>query len=416
MARVYKQVKGVKWHVNASGQVTPCNASKRSCPYAHYDTEVDAADKRVRAVKVDASTGLIGVYEHEISMAGGKFDAAASDSLNSLRKLSDKARERYVQTGKRMRFPRGSLTVDFGLGNKLKVVKEDFPVHRPNGVKKVGSRYVMTYWHSPNEYEVSKIEMKPDDIDPQYKLVQGQLQTYFNMARDKNTERFADRSAERGIKIDPVTLDEATPNYDNAIKEGYLTTLKIFDQIEILSRGAKNAHRDLGIDLFSKDKAGVLELDVDCRASTFQPYDIVESLQVHSMTDETPKKIALHVSDETSDGKGSWAISRIPEGNWFFSYENGDDTYSQEINVDDASNARDTVDQLLGPGVDPSARKSRTDLVYSLITDVEPAIRNYERTVESRNRSAVGAQRSRERVQTDEEPKSMRDKLFGMFS
>lgn len=416
MARVHQQVKGVKWHVNASGQVTPCNASKRACPYTHYDTEVDAADKRVRAVKVDASSGLIGVYEHEISMAGGKFDAAAGESLNSLRKLSDKARERYVQTGKRMRFPRGSLTVDFGLGNKLKVVKEDFPVRRSDGSKKVGSRYVMTYWHSPNEYEVSKVEMKPDDIDPQYKLVQGQLQTYFNMARDKNTERFADRSLERGVNIDPVALDEATPNYDNAIKEGYLTTLKIFDQIEILSRGAKNAHRDLGIDLFSKDKPGLLELDVDCQASVFQPYDVVESLQVHAMTDDTPKKIAIHVSDETSDGKGSWAISRIPEGNWFFSHEKDGDTYSQEINVDDAANARDTVAQLLGPEVDAKSRKSRTDLVYSLITDVEPAIRNYERTVESRNRSIAGEQKIRERSHADEPPKSMRDKLFGMFS
>lgn len=416
MARVHQQVKGVKWHVNASGQVTPCNASKRACPYTHYDTEVDASDKRIRAVKVDSSTGLIGVYEHEISMAGGKFDASAGESLNSLRKLSDKARERYVQTGKRLRFPRGSLTVDFGLGNKLKVVKEDFPVHRPDGVKKVGSRYVMTYWHSPTEYETSKIEMKPDDIDPQYKLVQGQLQTYFNMARDKNTERFSDRSAERGIKIDPVSLDEATPNYDEAIKTGYLTTLKIFDQIEILSRGAKNAHQDLGIDLFSKDKPGLLELDVDCQASVFQPYDVVESLQFHAMTDDEPKKIAIHVSDKTKDGDGSWSISRIPEGSWFFSYEHGEDTFSQEINVDDAANARESVVQVLGPRLAPEVRNSRIDLVHSMITDVEPAIRNYERTVESRNRTIAGEQKSRVRHESAEEPKSMRDKLFGMFS
>lgn len=408
MATVHRQGKGVRWHVNSNGQVSPCNATVRNCPYGHYDTEVDAKDKRVRAINVSAESGLIGIYKHKISMKDGKLDSSAGESLNSLRELSDDAKNRYITTGKRMRFPRGSLEIDFGLGNSLKVVREDFPVRDNQGERKVGSRYVMTYWHSPTDYEVSKVELRPDDPDPQYKRVQGQLQNYFNKARDLNTSYRAKGIDYNGGKIDPDVLDASTPDYDAAIKEGYLHTLKIFDQIEILSRGAKNAHRDLGIDLFSKDKPGLLELDVDAKASVFQPYDIVESLKVHSMQDDEVKKIAIHVGDETERG-GSWSITRIPEGNWFLSYETGDETHTQEIDMNQVANTRRTVEGLLGPQLNRNERKSTIDLVYSLLTDVEPAIKNYEASVSSKSSNR---KRSHEPV----EKTSVREKLFGLFS
>lgn len=399
MVTKYQQSVGRKWHRNKDGKVAPCTASVKICPFLHYDTEVAAKDVIYRP-----GGQTIGSFAFGLKVEDGKVETVLPEgNVSDMRVISEKAKRMLQTTGKRPIPPTGEFTVDFGQGRKLSVQHDAVRVG-----KEIGSQYRFIYWDTSITYESESVILQSSSTKIHYQMLQSSLQLYFTKARD---ERVAELRKE-GFMDDQ--LDEKIESYDKGVSSAYQTTLKTIDELEIMSKGAEKAHRRYGVDLFSRDKPGELRIDTDCKSSALQVYDIIESLGVHSAEDKEVQKISFHISDTTSSGDFGWAVSRIPEGNWYLSYFTDKETFSHEMEPSRSKEARQIIEGVLSQdGVSEKIIQERSDFAYQLLTEVEPAIQSYERTVRSKGESRENG-KTEPTIPTPK-PISMKERLVGLF-
>lgn len=400
MGTKYQQSSGTKWHRMEDGRVARCNATVRVCPRAHYTTEAEAKD----IVYLPRNSGQsVGTFGFGIKINGDKVENLNGMGTPNLRTISDRAKKVFQDTGKRALSPTGEFVVDFGF-NRTLVVKHE----AVRTGSEIGSQYRFTYWEDNVTYESDKVVLQTSSDRAHYIALQNKMQLFFNKAVDARVEEIRD---EGFISADDIK--NKTDEYAKSAQRAYKDCLKTVDEIEILSRGAEKAHKMYGVDLFSRDRPGELKINADCTYSALQPYDIVESLRVHAAEDDFVHSVALHISDSSGNKNSDWAISRIPEGVWFFSYSSGEETFSHELSPQKISGVNKMIDVILSRDkADGRVKTSRAEFVQQLLSDVEPAIQAYERAVEAR----VANHKETPEPQAETKRKGVRHQLFGLFS
>ena len=403
---------GAKWHHTPAG-VKRCTASKKACPYStHYETEEAALDTNPRGVNArsqDAYNRPFNVVikvDNDAAMENGNNEevVVAAKAAVNLREMSDYARDVQIKTGARPHLTTGVMTVDLKRGKRLVVEREIF-----GRESAPSARYTLTYWHNQNQYETYSVNLDEREEKANYEQLQAVIQRYMGYASQAEAQSIRDDAVREGK--DSRYEAKETERYQTNVKRAYENTIQTLDQVEILSRGSQKVNDYYSIDLFSKENPGTLTLSADCSQSVFQPADVVESLKLHAMQDTEEKAVAIHVSEELPGNEGSWAIARIPEGNWYFSYVMGKENFTHEISPSDADEAGDVVAEILTEKhMKPALAASRGNFVKNLVAEVEPAIGSYKKTMEARQ--AHGAPKA----EKPKEEKTVRDKLFGLFS
>lgn len=408
----YRKVAGSKWHQTPAGP-RACTASKKACPYSsHFETQEDAFDPRERGVLGGAKEAynlpfnVVLSLEEEADLKDGDGDIiAAPDHSVNLREMSDRARDTYIRTGIRPSLTTGTMTIDLENERRIVIKREIYgQANRP------AARYHVTYWSSPNEYDIDSVNLTENESFDSYERLQSMIQGYMETANQQTERTLHDRAVSQNK--DAQWEEEERARYSSRLKKAYEKTIQTLDQVEILSRGPQKVNDYYAIDLFSKETPGALNLSADCGQSVFQPEDVVESLKLHAMQDDEAKKISIHVSEELPNNEGSWALARIPEGTWYFSYAVGKENFTHEVSPTDAHEAGAVVEDILAEKhMTPEMITSRKNFVTSMVTEVEPAIANYYHTVSARQ--SYGQPKASPPPQGE---KTMKDKLFGMFS
>lgn len=409
---VYRKVSGTKWHQTPSGPRV-CTASKKACPYSsHFETEEDANDPRDRGVMggekeaYNLPFNVVLSLEEEGDLKDGDGEIiSAPDHAVNLREMSDRARDTYIRTGKRPSLTTGTMTVDLDNDRRIVIKREIF-----GRAQKPAARYHVTYWNSPQEYEIDSVNLSDSPSPESYEKLQSMIQSYMETANNENELNIHDKAV--SLNKDEAWEEEERARYSARLKKAYEKTIQTLDQVEILSRGPQKVQDYYSIDLFSKEKPGTLNLSADCGQSVFQPEDVVESLKLHAMHDEEAKNISIHVSEQLPGNEGSWALARIPEGTWYFSYAVNKENFTHEVAPADAQEAGSVVSEILREkGMPKEMITSRTNFVTNMVAEVEPAIANYYRTINARQDYSAPKQPQEPRAE-----KTMKDKLFGMFS
>lgn len=400
---------GIKWHQTPMGP-KPCHAIKKACPYStHYETEEDAFDTRRRSVNANNEYSYNLPFNVKIAIAqdvevsnGGEDVIDASDKAVSLREMSDYAKDIYVRTGQKPHLTTGVMTLDLADSRRLVIKREVFGVaDRPS------ARYHLTYWSNENQYEIHTVTLDEKQAKDSYESLQSIIQQYMEEANQEAQQKIHDEAVRKSW--DATQEEAAKQQYAKNLKNAYEKTIQTLDQIEILSRGGEKVSDFYSIDLFSKENPGTLTLSADVGQSVFQPQDVVESLRIHATRDSKAQNISIHVSEELPNNEGSWALSRIPEGNWYFSYAVGKENFTHEISHADAQNASEVVAEVLQEKhMSREMVASRAAFVKAMVSEVEPAVQNYMQTVATRDSKSPTRPKAPE--------KNMREKLYGIFS
>lgn len=375
MGKKYTQSVGSRWHRTASGQVERCYEPHQKCRQSHFATEAEAAERLFRPRNSRQSAGT---FEVSISLVEDGIERSTKSHPPRLRTFSERYRNIFETTAEKAHSPTGNFAIDFGFSRKLSVKRE--PVR--SGSTATASHYSIIYWEDNISYEYDSSQLTSSDSKPRssYIALQNKLQRYFNEAA---TARILDIADEFLLSAEAAQLKSV--DHMKSVNRAYNEIMLAIDSIEILSRGIGPAHQGCGIDLFNHNDVSELGLVANYNSSTLQPCDIVKSLKMHATEDPFVHSVSLHISEITDKNGSEWAISRIPEGKWYFSYSAGRETFCHEVSQKSIPAVTNMIDIVLSVGGgNQQARLCRENFVHQLLTVVEPAIRSYERTVEAR--------------------------------
>lgn len=378
----------VRYHRSSDGDVRPCNAKIKACPFGqHWDTREEAeATRRAERFHFEASDSVPFAYTMRLNAVRPLDERDYQDT--NLRMMSERSRRLLIAEGHRARAPKGTLSIDLGYGKRLELTRDPVAsIYGPSAF------YGMKYYSSPEaEPETESVRMFDATS---YAALQNELEIMFS----KPYETMPENGDPHGIYAD--NLDKA-----------YAKTLQAVTEMEVMTRGAAEAYRHLGADVFAHDDPKKLHLEANCNTSAFQAYDIVDSLKAHATTDTEAKAVTLHIYDETPKGEGSWALSRMEDGTWWFSWEMGKKNSSLKITETNAADVKRSIEKVFAQGNTPlSMRESQPEFAAQVVAEVEPAIKNYEATVAARKASA-GAQ---DLKPSAEASPSVKRKIFGLF-
>lgn len=350
MGRLRRYTPGVKYHVAPGGEPRRCTATKRDCPFgSHFDSFEDAQERHTRV----AAT----VRREDMIFFSTGINGPSGEEQPALRKASEGARQRFLETGRRPQAPLGVITTHLPGGQKITLERETYDLPGEEGV---GARYKLRYFHSPDSYEQAVVNLnKPLE----YSLLCKKLDEYYAEA--------ADHAATKGL--DP-TFDYVT-TYDQ--------TMQAVTDVEVLSRGAGPLYKKLGLDVFSHDTPGTLTLRADYDASALQSYDVADALKAHSIMDEEEKEVVISINGSIPGGPPSaqWNLNRQADGKWYIGSLSDKFTSTKELQ--DAQDGAATLAFIFQKnGVDhPQASAKQEAFVQQMILEVEPKVKTYGETI-----------------------------------
>lgn len=378
MARKRKYDPNTRWHKTPDGDVRKCYAVTRPCPYLlHFDSQEEANDPRQRAA-------LYADQEKEVIYFKSVIDDNPNE--NNLRKTSEEARSKFFKNGLRPCAPLGEIEIPLPNNQKIMLKRETFDIKQTTSDLRIGARYVLRYFEN-------------DDTYTQHNLP---LNTFDNF-------KFLDDAVNKSI-TNSVSLGDGEEEVEAKLVDRYEKVMQTVSELEVMARGADKAYHDLKIDLFDASKPGELKIDSGYSNSVIQPYDIVDSLKVHSAIDTTPKEVIIHFSDTIRKGDGSkWSIDRQGDGSWYVGADSTVAVVSEKHET--AETATTALRTILEAYEEPEySIQEKTRFLEQLMNEVEPAIKSYEQTV---------SHRMKKPQVIDEKPtekKSFADKMFNIFS
>lgn len=352
-----------KYHRNSHGDILPCRATVRPCPHSqHYESAEDAASERQRIARnMDKRENILS-FSSTIG-SGPAPEGLSGNSGSPIRQASENAREMFYRNGHRPCSPLGDIAVNLPYGNRILLRRETYDRLR-DAEEQIGVRYYVRRYFGDNLRESSLLAL---NNPTEAKHFENCMQQYFSDSSVGQKKPFA-------------TLGEG-------LSDQYEETMQQIAEIEIMARGADNAHRRLDMDLFSKDRPGVLSLNSSYSSSALQPYDVSDSLKVHSQYDEHPHDVEINIREERPNGD-SWSLNRIAEGDWFFGYTTSEgETSTRQVHTPEE--ARASVEEYLTKrNASANDVKAQRSFVEHLMSESEMSIGSYRKAVLGRERDA----------------------------
>lgn len=413
----YSKNGDTQYHVNGKGVVSPCSARVKPCPLQHWDSFNEALDNREPRHRPETVTSKDERIKFDVFMEADpkepEFYEDLGDDFTGLSALSRKAKDYYERTGKHPRAPFGEIKMSLGNDKSVIVKRIPYRVFYNNASSPVGGSYEFRYDSSKKEYDVDKFDLIDHNS---YMAMQNCLQMYVTDAINTEKEKGND-----------------TEQYRDNLQKAYSNTLKLMDEMEVISRGAAVAYKELGLDIFTKDNPQVLSYDAKISSSAIQIHDIVESIKAHAEIDKEPKEIEIHVYDShpsvRSEGMAEWGLRRTTEGDWFMSGMKNGKKVSFMIDKNDpkialkVTNTIKSVYSFVDPQIAQRERDNSIQYATRLLTEVDKAVENYEKVMHMRmqekaRKEELRAQKEQEMAQNivaaTEKP-AFRKKILGIF-
>lgn len=375
--------KGKKFHKTTDGRILPCVASIRTCPLQHFVSEADAQDDRIRFVSGAQHNDVV---TFDISYTVDSLGNIQQDSDNSytLESMGKEVESRLRTTGRRPRFPSGTIEAELGYGRRLSIQRENFLKYGTTPT----TRYYITFWNNEYDYKVYDAEIRCDREDlAGYRILQNKIQSLYTHAREKFV-------AELDEKVNLGTMSNAVraahvAKFDDALSSSYNRILSDIGQIEVMTNGADKALSNYGIDVFDHTDPAVMEFNVDCSEMSVTSRDLVDSLRSHAVKDTDAKGVALRLTDTNHRGgkvTSRWSLVRESDGKWFFS---GQTPTSTEVRPIDPQSPEDR--EAIATFINGNSRdfERKNAMVQNLLRELDPAVSSYEKTVVARRSTPV---------------------------
>lgn len=390
-----------RWHISKSGDVVPCTAEKRECPRKHFDTQYEV-DNYLNVKPVYDIPDTTARFESAMQIRSkGIIDVIEDKDVLNMRKLRRKSEEVFAKTGERLKYPEGKIDIDFGGENRLLVKRLSF-YNRNGGIS---HKWNAIYFTDKNNYEEFEYELWNKNLG-QYREFVNFINSAFVDARNKRVLKHQAEAS--GKHFDESKLD----GYDKNLNKAFQQTIQSIAEVEIMAKGPEDAYTN-HFDLFnSKDTPGVLSLSLDLNKSPIQLRDIVESLKVHSGVDTEVKKIDLEFKEKLPYKDHNWTLVRIPEGDWFMSFDLGNKTLTYPVIGPEIEIGVAIKQAYASAGANDYEANNVANYIKDALRVIDPAIKAYETAVEARLANPVVETPS---ATTQTAPVKPKSKLFGLF-
>lgn len=438
----------LKYHVNNDNLVKVCHAKKGNCPYTmHYDTLAEAVNLENNNIYLDSlaydekdpRVKTEFVKRRRIKSTGIEVYGDEARSGRSLSDLSRTAEELVEERNLKLKYPLGDWDYDFGGDVRLKITRKG---EQPARGKRLLS-YVVTYWSPETTYPVVKqFSIKDKSISHRYDQI-ADLEQYLSdvmikIADRRASELFALRR-ENPDKISELQVNRNVVNYDRNINKIYKETISDIRQIEAISRGAYNAVFWNSKTFFDVGTPGEIKLNVDLDNMRLPEKIIHEGLVAHSEIDAVKNTFSMKINKKFGRNKeNDYTVVRVPQGEWYLSYNVGEKIVSKNITEDYNNVIRETfTEEILDKSAPWDKEKAEKDLKYLLkvIPSVDEAYRKYgevlEKKIEKRENENKLVEKNRQSMQkqiveddlidnkvslsSTSKNKNMKSKLFKLF-
>lgn len=331
----------LKYHVTKDGLVKVCRATVRDCPYAHYDTKEDAMNRNVNSVTLNSrefderDPRVVTRFKKQLTMKSDGYEPYGdqNDRNMSLKNLVNVSNDLMKEKNLKVKYPLGDWDYDFGGDVRLKITRHSKEIK--SGVRDIN--YIVTYWSEKSGFDpvIRKFNVKDDSNDfsvNQIFELEEYLSEIFVEIADTRAATVRKLQKRNSGSITKEQADKNISDYDKTINKLYRETVSDIRQVEMLSKSPNRMIIRNGITIFDRTVPGELALTIDMDNIPTPVHIITDAIEAHAWKDSVESDFSFHFTEKYGENSaGTFSLTRVPQGNWFVSYNKGRVSMTREI-------------------------------------------------------------------------------------